>query len=85
MIKYKTIKNYVITEFDREVSKHLNDGWQITGGISVTVNLSNEALYFVGMTKTEVEEKETNQTVSPITTQQRDTMLAGITTNRRYL
>ena len=51
MIKFETITHWKRNEFDATVTKYLNDGWKLEGGISVTVNLAGDVLYFVGMTK----------------------------------
>jgi hypothetical protein len=51
MIKFETVTHWKRNEFDAAVTKYLNDGWKLEGGISVTVNLAGDVLYFVGMTK----------------------------------
>ena len=51
MIKFETVTHWKRSEFDVMVTKYLNDGWKLEGGISVTVNLAGDVLYFVGMTK----------------------------------
>ena len=51
MIKFETVTHWKRNEFDVAVTKYLNDGWKLEGGISVTVNLAGDVLYFVGMTK----------------------------------
>lgn len=52
MIKFETVTHWKRNEFDVAVTKYLNDGWKLQGGISVTVNSASEdVLYFVGMTK----------------------------------
>ena len=51
MIKFETVTHWKRNEFDATVTKYLNDGWKLEGGISVTVNLAGDVLYFIGMTK----------------------------------
>lgn len=56
MIKFKTITHYNRDMFDNEVNRHLNDGWKLEGGVSVTFNSSNrDYVYIIAVTKEVVE------------------------------
>jgi hypothetical protein len=55
-IKFKTITRYDIEMFDREVNRHLNDGWKLVGSVGVAINsASRDHEYVIAVIK-EVEE-----------------------------
>ncbi len=45
MKEYKVITHHAPPEFAQQVSKELQDGWQLIGGVSITAVLKEAGVY----------------------------------------
>ena len=53
-MKYKVIANSSLETFEQEVNNHIKQGWELLGGVSVSISESDEycyMLYAQAMTK----------------------------------
>lgn len=50
-IKYKVIYSYRHNEFEKLVSEHLNDGWQLANGFAVVSDSNGNVTYYQTVVK----------------------------------